>query len=330
MKGSAHPPVGGQAVLEGVMMRTPSYWAVAVRRPDGEIAVLAREFQSVAVRHRIFRLPILRGVVALGESMAIGFKALGVSAQYAADEGDPEGLPADGAARAEADADKAAPDEIGTWSLVLSFTLAIGVALLLFKVGPGVLSKTLVSDTSSALFLVVEAAIRIAAFVLYLVALGFVRDLRRVFQFHSAEHKAINALEAGDPLEPASVQRHSRIHVRCGTAFLLWVMLVAIVVFGLLNAVVGDLSLIGVIASRILLLPVIAGLAYEIIRLAGRFGTNRAVRAVLAPGLWLQRLTTRECDESQCEVAIRALDEVLRRERAKRTGAVTADVDVMA
>ncbi len=325
MKRSAHPPVGGQAVLEGVMMRTPSYWAVAVRRPDGEIALLSREFQSVAVRHRWLRLPVLRGVVALGESMVIGFKALGVSAQYAAEEEtDGEAAPLD------ADGERAAPDEIGTWSLVLSFTLAIGVALALFKIGPGVLSKYLVSDTKSVLFLVVEAAIRIAAFVLYLAALGLVKDLRRVFQFHSAEHKAINALEAADPLEPASVQRHSRIHVRCGTAFLLWVMLVAIVVFGILNAVVGELSFVGVIASRILLLPVIAGLAYEIIRLAGKFGANPAVRAVLAPGLWLQRLTTRECDESQCEVAIRALDEVLRRESAKRAGGVTADVDVMA
>jgi uncharacterized protein YqhQ len=175
------------------------------------------------------------------------------------------------------------------------------------------------------LFLIIEGLIRISIFLAYLVILSFIPDLRRVFQYHAAEHKAINALEADDELTPAAVQRHSLIHVRCGTAFLLWVMVVAIIVF----AFVGQPGWFWLIVSRILLLPVIAGLAYEVIRLAARFGHNPVVSVILQPGLWLQRLTTREPTDDQAEVSIAALRAALERDTALRTKG-QVEVEVMA
>ncbi len=302
------PTIGGQAVLEGVMMRSPRFWTVAVRRPDGRVSVVERASESAAVRRRVLRLPVIRGVVALAESLSIGFRALAVSAQYSATDDD----------------ETEDPTALGTGSLILSFAVAIGFAIALFKVTPSLLASVLDIERTW-LFLVAEGAIRVAIFVAYLLALSFVPDLRRVFQYHAAEHKAINALEAGDELTPEVVQRHSRIHVRCGTAFLLWVMVVAIFVF----ALVGRPGLIGLVASRVLLVPLIAGLAYEVIRFAGKHGSNPAVRAVLAPGLWLQRLTTREPTLDQIAVSIAALEAVLRLERERVQDRPVA-VDVMA
>jgi uncharacterized protein YqhQ len=287
-------PIGGQAVLEGVMMRGPSNWSLAVRKPDGEIAQLNHEINSVMARHRIFRLPIIRGVIALGESLAIGFRALAISANYAAqEEGD----------------DEEVSTEIGRGALIFAFAIAIGFALLLFKVTPALVTSWLPVEATGA-FVVVEGLIRVTIFILYLVLISFLPDLKRVFQYHAAEHKAINAYEAGDELEPDRVQRYSLIHPRCGTAFLLWVMVIAIFVF----AFFGQPEWYWLIASRILLLPVIAGIAYELIRFAGQHTGNRILMTVLAPGLWLQRLTTREPTLDQLEVSIRALKDVLQRE----------------
>jgi uncharacterized protein YqhQ len=283
--------IGGQAVLEGVMMRGPRHWAVAVRKPDGEIAHVARSIDPLQARHWTLRLPIVRGVVALGESLAIGFRALSVSANYAAVE------------EAEGDAE---PAEIGRWALAFAFLVAIGFALAIFKVGPALLTD-LLPISNGNWFVLVEGLVRVTVFVLYLTVLSFIPSLRRVFQYHAAEHKAINAFEAGDELTPENAQRHTLIHPRCGTAFLLWVMVVGVFVYALLGRPVWYWLII----SRIVLLPVIAGVAYELIRFAGKHAENRVLMTLLAPGLWLQRLTTREPTLDQLEVSIKALREVL-------------------
>jgi uncharacterized protein YqhQ len=291
--------VGGQAVLEGVMMRSPSNWAVAVRKPNGKIAQVCRPIESAMARHWFFRLPVIRGVMALGESLAIGFRALAISANYASQEesaGDSEEV----------------ETELSRGALIFAFAVAIGFAVMLFKVTPALITNWLPIHRTGA-FVVVEGLIRVTLFVAYLSLISLLPDLRRVFQYHGAEHKAINAYEAGEELEPQAVQRYSLIHPRCGTAFLLWVMVIAVFVFALF----GRPAWYWLIATRILLLPVIAGLAYELIRFAGKHSSNRAVLTLLAPGLWLQRLTTREPSLEQLEVSVRALREVLALEEEK-------------
>ncbi len=276
------------------MMRGPRNWAVAVRTPTGDIAHVARSIDPLAARHWSLRLPIVRGVVALGESLTIGFRALGVSASYAAQE-EAEGYEE--------------PAELGRWTLAFAFLVAIGFAVMMFKVGPALLAD-LLPISNGDLFVLVEGLIRVAVFIGYLTLLSFIPSLRRVFEYHAAEHKAINAYEAGEELTPEIAQRYSLIHPRCGTAFLLWVMVVGVFVYALLGRPVWYWLII----SRIALLPVIAGVAYELIRFAGRHSDNRVLMTLLAPGLWLQRLTTREPSLDQLEVSIRALREVLERE----------------
>jgi uncharacterized protein YqhQ len=300
--------VGGQAVLEGVMMRGPSNWAVAVRKPDGDIAHVNQPIDSPMARHWIWRLPVIRGVIALGESLAIGFRALAISASYAAQQEGEEG--------------EEVATELTRGQLVFAFAIAIGFAILLFKVSPALITDWI--GINAGWFVIVEGLIRVTIFVLYLVLISLFPDLRRVFQYHAAEHKAINAYEAGEELEPETVQRHSLIHPRCGTAFLLWVMVIAIFVF----AFFGRPHWYWLIATRILLLPVIAGLAYELIRFAGKHQGNRILMTLLAPGLWLQRLTTRQPSLDQIEVSIRALKEVLALEG--RTDPNERKVEVMA
>jgi uncharacterized protein YqhQ len=306
--------VGGQAVLEGVMMRSPSNWSVAVRKPDGDIAHVNQPISSPMARHRLLRLPVVRGVVALGESLAIGFRALAISANYAAQEAkeadDPE------------EAEEVAT-ELTRGQLIFAFAIAIGFAVMLFKVTPALITDW-IGIKRTGWFVLVEGLIRVTIFVLYLSVISLLPDLRRVFQYHAAEHKAINAYEAGEELDPATVQRHSLIHPRCGTAFLLWVMVIAIFVF----AFFGRPAWYWLIATRILLLPVIAGIAYELIRFAGKHTGNRVLMTILAPGLWLQRLTTREPTLDQLEVSIRALQQVLSLERAAATEG--RQVEVMA
>jgi uncharacterized protein YqhQ len=301
-------PIGGQAVLEGVMMRGPSAWSVAVRKPDGDIAEVNRPIASVLLRHRWLRIPIVRGVIALGESLAIGFRALAISANYAAQQEDDDGE---------------VQTELSRGQLLFAFGIAIGFALLLFKVSPALITNWLPIESTGA-FVVVEGLVRVTIFIAYLLLISLLPDLKRVFQYHAAEHKAINAYEAGAELEPETVSRYSLLHVRCGTAFLLYVMVIAIFVF----AFFGRPTWYWLITTRILLLPVIAGIAYEVIRFAGKHQENAALRALLAPGLWLQRLTTREPTLDQIEVSIRALREVLRLE-----GRITPEerkVEVMA
>jgi len=303
--------VGGQAVLEGVMMRGPANWAVAVRTPSGEIAQVSRPIESTMARHWFFRLPIVRGVMALGESLAIGFRALAISANYAAQEETKEG-----------EDPQEVSTELSRGALIFAFAVAIGFAVMLFKVTPGLLTELLPVDGTGP-FVVIEGAIRVSIFVLYLFLISLLPDLRRVFQYHAAEHKAINAYEAGEELEPEIVQRYSLIHPRCGTAFMLWVMVIAVFVFAFFGRPVWYM----LIAERILLLPFIAGIAYELIRFAGKHQDNRVLMTLLAPGMWLQRLTTRQPSLDQLEVSIRALREVLALEEKR---GVENRVEVMA
>jgi uncharacterized protein YqhQ len=303
---------GGQAVLEGVMMRSASNWAVAVRTPEGDIAEIVHDITSPMSRKKVWRLPIIRGVIALGESLAIGFRALAISANVATQETDENG-------------------EIKTvitrGQIIFSFSVAIVFALMLFKVGPALLTSWLPVESTGA-FVVVEGLIRVAVLIGYILLVSLLPDLRRVFQYHGAEHKTIHALEAGEELTTENVQKHSLIHPRCGTAFLLYVMVIAIFVF----AFVGRPDWQWLILSRIAFLPLIAGLAYEVIRYAGKHQDNRALMTLLAPGMWLQRLTTRQPTDDQVEVSIRALQRVLEREQAETPAErkVDAKVEVMA
>jgi uncharacterized protein YqhQ len=296
-------PVGGQAVLEGVMMRGVSTWAVAVRKPlpeqmegegldpeeaaGGEIAVQSFPLTSVLKRHRALRLPIIRGVVALVESMAIGFKALGISAnaQLPEEEEDISG---------------------GMWvgTVLVAVLLAVG---LFFVVPVGLTSLIKDQLGSSLLFWLVEGILRTTIFLGYIALLSRLRDLRRVFEYHGAEHKTISCYEAGLELTPENAQRFSRLHPRCGTSFLLIVMIVAIFLF----APIGLPAWYWLVLSRILGVPLIAGISFEIIKFAGRNRRKRWVRAVMWPGLMLQKLTTREPDLDQLAVAIAAMDAVL-------------------
>ena len=318
-------PVGGQAVLEGVMMRGVAHWAVAVRKPtpeqlaeeaeqgeggepiaaEGEIEVSTFPLTSSLQRHRALRLPIVRGVVALGESMAIGFRALGISANAQLPPGEVAG---DGETEDGEGKNEQAPQEIsgGVWAgtVIVALVLAIG---LFFVIPVGLTSLVKGQLHSSVLFWVIEGLIRTAIFLGYMVLLSQIRDLRRVFEYHGAEHKTISCFEASLPLTPVNAQRFSRLHPRCGTSFLLVVMIVAIFVF----APIGLPAWYWLVATRILGVPLIAGISFELIKFAGRNRRRRWVQVVMWPGLKLQLLTTREPDLDQLAVAIASLEAVL-------------------
>jgi len=288
---SKDAPIGGQAVLEGVMMRGVSTWAVAVRTPEAEIEVTSEPLVSWAKRHRVLRWPVIRGVVALGESLKIGFKALAISANAQLEE-DEHGE----------------KEEIGGWMWGLTIALSMALAIGLFFVIP-VGATSLIKDElgSALLFWLVEGILRTAIFIGYIVVISRLPDLRRVFEYHGAEHKTISCFEAGDELKPENAKAYSRLHPRCGTSFLLIVMVLAIFVF----APIGLPAWYWLLASRILGIPLIAGLSYEVIKWAGKNRNKRWVRALMWPGLMLQNLTTREPDLDQLAVSIAALEAVL-------------------
>ncbi len=297
-------PIGGQAVLEGVMMRGVSTWAVAVRKPSaeqklggrrmesdeaalGEIEVQSFPLVSVLKRHKVLRWPVIRGVVALGESLKIGFKALGISANAQ--------LPED-----------EEPISGGTWIGTVVFAIALSIGLF-FLLPVGLTSLFKDELPNSIVFVIVEKVIRITIFLLYLWLISRMKDLQRVFQYHGAEHKTISCYEAGLPLTPENAQRFSRLHPRCGTSFLLIVMIVAIFVF----APLGTPEWYWLFASRVVGIPLVAGLAFEVIKWFGRNRSKPWARALMWPGLKLQLLTTREPDLAQLAVAIAALEAVL-------------------
>jgi uncharacterized protein YqhQ len=294
-----HPidPVGGQALLEGVMMRGKRSWGMAVRRPSGNITCHSFGLEPLAQRYRALRLPVVRGVATLGESLSLGMRALSMSANLAMVDDTLEAEEAEG------------EQGFGWRELAVTFLVAILLAVGLFIVIPLAVVKYF-EDTFSnpVVFNLVEGLIRIAIFVLYIVVVSRLPDLQRVFQYHGAEHKAIHALESGEELDPGHVQRFTTLHPRCGTAFLLVVMVVSILLFSL----VGKPSLLWLVVSRLIGIPLVVGVSYEVIRYAGRHKDGPISRVVLWPGLALQRLTTRQPSLEQVEVAIVALKEVLR------------------
>jgi uncharacterized protein YqhQ len=307
---SRDAPVGGQAVLEGVMMRGISTWAVAVRNPEGEIEVTSEPLVSWAKRHRVLRLPVVRGVVALGESLKIGFRALAISASAQLEEDD-EGQ----------------KQEIGGWMWGVTIALSMALAIGLFFVVP-VSATSLIKDElgSAFLFWLVEGILRTAIFIGYIVAISRLPDLRRVFEYHGAEHKTISCYEAGDRLVPARAEIYSRLHPRCGTSFLLIVMVLAIFVF----APIGLPEWYWLVLSRILGIPLLAGLSYEVIKWAGRNRGKRWVRALMWPGLMLQNLTTREPGRDQLAVAIAALEAVLAVESPEESARDADAIEIVA
>jgi uncharacterized protein YqhQ len=276
--------VGGQAVIEGVMMRGPGYIATAVREPSGNITVRKEKLKSISDTYPILKKPMIRGVVSLAEALIYGMKALSFSAQAAGEEG----------------------EELSNKEIAMTMVFSLAMAIGLFVIIPTYAAKFLHSATDDARILnTLEGILRLVIFLAYIGAISMMKDIQRVFQYHGAEHKTIHAYEAGVPLDVEHIRTFSTLHPRCGTNFMLIVMLVSIVVFAFLGW--PDLWLR--IVSRIVLLPLIAGVSYEIIRFAGR-SQLRWVACAITPGLWLQKMTTREPSDDQIEVAIKALEAV--------------------
>lgn len=280
------PNVGGQAVIEGVMMRGKTHVAVAVRQPDGEISVDVRPVNSISDRYPILKKPFLRGVVSLVESLVMGMKALAYSAQVSGDE----------------------DEKLDSKEMALTIAVSAGLAILLFIVIPTWSMRFLTGITQDHMALnLAEGVLRMAIFLAYIAAISSMNDIQRVFQYHGAEHKTIYTYEAGLPLKVENVRPFSTLHPRCGTNFLMIVMLISMFIFTFL----GWPSLLERIASRIILMPVIAGVSYELIRYAGAHTDNPLVRIAITPGFLLQKLTTRQPDDSQIEVAIASLKAVV-------------------
>jgi uncharacterized protein YqhQ len=286
--------VGGQAVIEGVMMRGVDWWSLAVRRPDESIGLHHWPLVSWMKRYPILKLPIVRGVVALVESLAIGIRALTISANESLGEEEQE----------------LGKKEIGV-TLIIAFAFAVG----LFFIAPLFLTGLLEGQLGKGFwFWMVEGFIRVGIFLAYLAIVTQIKDLRRVFEYHGAEHMSIHALEHGEELTVANVEKYKTLHLRCGTSFLLIVLVVSIFVFAIVGRPVWYL----LILSRIVLIPLIAGISYEVIRFAGRHETNPVVRVVMAPGQALQWMTTKQPDGSQVEVAIAALEKIIELEPQDR------------
>ncbi len=283
-------PVGGQAVIEGVMMRSPSKMAVAVRRGDGSVAMLEKPFTSITRRIRVLGWPFLRGVVSLFETLYLGMSAL----QFSADE----------AAKVEAGEPAAAGPLQGLLQM-LTVAFALGLGILLFVVLPARITGWLGFHDRIG-FGLVDGFFRLLAFILYLLLVSQWKEMARVLGYHGAEHKAIHALESRAPLTPENVQSFSRFHPRCGTSFLFLVVVVSIVAFTFIGKPRG----MGDHLLRIACMPVIVGVAFEFIRLSGKYADRPLVRALIWPGMQFQRLTTREPDLSMCQIAIAALERV--------------------
>lgn len=286
-------------MIEGVMMKNKSTYAVAVRKPNGEIEIDTEEYVGIAPGKRIKELPFVRGVFNFVDSLVLGMKALTFSASFYEDENSQE-----------TKTDKALTKLFGekAENVLMGCTVAFSIvmAVAIFMVLPYLITSLLHGFVRSAsLLAILEGVIRILIFVLYVAGISVMKDIRRVYQYHGAEHKCINCIEKGRPLTVENVMRSSRQHKRCGTSFLLFVMLVSVILFFFIRVENPALRL----GLRILLIPVIAGISYEIIRLAGR-SSNLLVRLISAPGMWLQRLTTKEPDEEMVKVAIASVEAV--------------------
>ncbi|MGI6083521.1 MAG: DUF1385 domain-containing protein [Limnochordia bacterium] len=286
---------GGQAVIEGVMMRGRHSLAIAVRRPRGDIVVSENTVGVFSGRFPFLRWPLIRGVVALVEALVIGMKALNFSANQLVDEDEEE-------------------EPLGLKEIIFSMLLAVGLTVTLFIMLPAYLVKVVQTHISSNLLLnLMEGLMKTGLFLLYVAAISLMPDIRRVFEYHGAEHKAINAYEAGSELSVDAIAGYSRFHPRCGTSFVVIVMLTGILVFSFF----GRPPFLSRVLIHLGLLPVVAGLSYEFIRLAGSQKNNPIVRLLSLPGMWMQYLTTREPDRQQLEVAIRSLESVLEKDAQK-------------
>lgn len=286
--------VGGQAVIEGVMMRSSQSMAVAVRRKDGEIVVKTKRLYFFSEKGFLSKIPLIRGVVNIISALILGIEALNFSATQALGEEEKE----------------------NHFTMGLMFFIAIGFGIFLFFMIPLFLTKGILLFLPSTLrngiiFNIIDGMIRLGIFLSYLKAISFFKDIRRVFQYHGAEHKSIFAFESGEELKPDIVKTFSHLHPRCGTSFLLMVMVVSLFVFTLIP---HQLSMGYKVLSRLIFIPLIAGISYEMIRFADKNRNQKGFFYLIRPGLWLQRLTAREPSESQIEVAIRALKEVLQME----------------
>ena len=292
--------VGGQAVIEGVMMRSPKGYSVAVRRQDGTIRVMKDALLSLGEKWRVLKTPILRGVGVLGQALVLGIRALRFSAEEALTE---EGNKKETQVKAKD------PAQVSSWLIAGNMVLALGINILLFVALPLVITRMLQAKMgfqSSILFNGIDGMFRVLVFVTFLYVVSWMKDMKRVFQYHGAEHKTVYNFESRQDLKVDNAKRFSTLHPRCGTSFLLVVMIVSIFVF----SVAHFDSFSGKLLSRIVLLPLVAGISYEIIRYSAKH-PNSLLRIVTLPGLLLQKITTKEPDDTQLEIAIRALQEAL-------------------
>lgn len=291
--------LGGQAVIEGVMMKGPDSYSVAVRKPDKKIEVKLHKYESFGDRHKFAKLPFIRGVVSFVESLVVGMKTLSYSSSFYDED------------EVETKADRLFKDifKEKAESVILGFTIlfSVVIAVALFMLLPAAIAEILGKWISShVLVAVIEGIIRLVIFLIYVVLISQMEDIKRVFMYHGAEHKTINCYESGDDLTPENVAKHSRYHKRCGTSFLFIVMIVSIFVFMFITAKQMWLRFL----LRLVLIPVVAGISYEFIRLAGR-SENPVVNALSKPGLWVQKLTTKEPEEEMIQVAIISVEAVL-------------------
>lgn len=282
--------IGGQAVLEGIMMKNKENYAIAVRKPNGEIAIEMENHQGLLHGSKLKELPFIRGMFNFIDSMILGTKSLNISSSFYEEEGD------------EGPKSEKAEQLLMTFTTIFAIILAVGIFIVL----PYVITSFFEGFIRNAsLMAIIEGVIRIVIFLMYVVGITAMKDIRRLYQYHGAEHKCINCIEKGRPLTVHNVMRSSRLHKRCGTSFIFFVMFVSIVLFFFIR--VDNVFL--KVGLRILLMPVVAGISYELIRLAGRTD-NIIVRILSAPGMLIQRLTTKEPDESMAEVAIAAVEAV--------------------
>ena len=297
--------VGGQAVIEGVMMRSPKGYSVAVRRQDGSVRVVTGALKTVGERWKAFKLPVLRGIGVLGQALVLGIKAL----QFSADEALAEEAEKDQSKAKEASESRKSGNS--SWFIAANLVIALGVNLLMFVFLPLFLTRLVVQVQvgfwNNLLFNGVDGMFRVLVFVGFLLTVSLMKDMRRVFEYHGAEHKTVYNFEAREELKVDNAQKYSTLHPRCGTSFLLVVMIVSILVFSLFKF---D-TFTGKLLSRIVLLPLVAGIAYEIIRYSAKHPRS-LLRIVTFPGLLLQKITTKPPDNSQVEIAIRALEEALK------------------
>lgn len=291
--------IGGQAVLEGVMMKNRDKYAVAVRKPNGEIDVEVEEYKGVCGDKKFAKLPFIRGVFAFIDSLILGMKVTTYSASFYEEEDE---KPSKTEEKLEKLLGNKADDIMMTFTVILSVIIAVALFMLLPLFLSDLLGKYI---RNASVIAIIEGLIRILIFIAYIAGISLMKDIKRLYMYHGAEHKCINCIEKGRPLTVKDVKRSSRQHKRCGTSFLLFVVLVSVIVFFFIRVDNMALKLI----LRIALVPVIAGISYEIIRLAGR-SDNILVRIISAPGLWMQKLTTKEPDEDMIEVAIASVEAV--------------------